>query len=210
MSVQPASLAGLSPGTVIELRSFEGDEDAARAVVAELDHRRAVLTDLERTPGFGEAVSLRWHDEDARAWQVSARVSDPDPNGDRLELTLLGDWSEVVTRRRQRVSAARRSLLGETVSGSLPAKRRVDMVCLDVSSGGVGVSGVGRMPAVGDVMRLRVGGEDEAPWLEARVARVESQSFGRWLAGLELRPRNGAERELLLAWRDAHGDERAA
>jgi hypothetical protein len=209
MSVQPAFLDGLSPGTAIELRSFEGDEDAARAVVAELDDRRAVLTELERTPGFGEAVSIRWHDEDARAWQVSARVSDPDPNGDHLELTLLGEWSEVVTRRRQRIPAARRSLLGETVSGSLPAKRRVDMVCLDVSSGGVGVSGVGRMPAVGDVMRLRVGSEEDAPWIEARVARVESQSFGRWLAGFELRPRSAAERQLLLAWRDGHG-ERAA
>jgi hypothetical protein len=83
------------------------------------------------------------------------------------------------------------------------------MVCLDVSSGGVGVSGVGRMPAVGDVMRLRVGSEDDAPWIEARVARVESQSFGRWLAGFELRPRSAVERQLLLAWRDAHG-ERAA
>jgi hypothetical protein len=209
MSVQPAILDGLSPGTAIELRSFEGDDDAARAVVAELDDRRAVLTELERTPGFGEAVSLRWHDEDSRAWQVSARVSDPDPNGDRLELTLLGDWSEVVTRRRQRVPAARRSLLGETVSGSLPAKRRVDMVCLDVSSGGVGVSGVGRMPAVGDVMRLRVGNDDGAPWIEARVARVESQSFGRWLAGFELRPRDAEERQLLIAWRDAHGEQAA-
>jgi hypothetical protein len=209
MSVQPAIVDGLTPGTIIEIRSFEGDDDGTRAVVAELDERHAVLTELEQTPGFGEAVALRWHDEDSRAWQVSARVSDPDPNGDRLELTLLGDWSEVVTRRRQRVPVARRSLLGETVSGSLPAKRRVDMICLDVSSGGVGVSGVGRMPAVGDVMRLRVGTEEDAPWIEARVARVESQSFGRWLAGFELRPRSQEERDLLIAWRDAHSDRPA-
>jgi hypothetical protein len=100
-------------GSTVEVCPFTGNSRQGAALLAELSDKHAVLVGLEHTVGFGDALAIRYWDGDLAAWQVSVRVSDPNPTAERTEVMLLGTWKTVELRRGQRIPMPRLSLLGE-------------------------------------------------------------------------------------------------
>jgi ribosome modulation factor len=193
-------------GSTVEVCPFTGNSRQGAALLAELTDKHAVLVGLEHTVGFGDALAIRYWDGDLAAWQVSVRVSDPNPTAERTEVLLLGTWKTVELRRGQRIPMPRLSLLAEARDDDGKVTRRYQLVASDLSGVGCGVTGVGPPPTVESPLRLRAGDDENAPWIPVSVRRVSPRGFGAWSAGLEFHPTSNTEREWLLAWRDAAAD----
>jgi hypothetical protein len=193
-------------GSTVEICPFTGSSKQGAALLAELSDKHAVLVGLEHEVAFGDALAIRYWDGDLAAYQVSARVSDPNPTSERTEVLLLGTWKTVELRRGQRIPMPRLSLVAEARDDMGKVTRRFQLVAADLSGVGCGVTGVGPPPPTTATLYLRAGDDDSAPWITVRVVRVSPRGFGSWSAGLEFQPTDAAEREWLLSWRDAAAD----
>jgi hypothetical protein len=193
-------------GSTVEICPFTGESRQGAAVLAELSDKHAVLVGLEHPDEFGDALAIRYWDNDLAAYQVSVRVSDPNPTVERTEVMLLGTWKTVELRRGQRIPINRLSLVGQARDETDKIVRRYQLVASDVSGVGCGVTGVGPPPAVESTLELRTGEDESAPWIHVLVRRVSPRGFGAWSAGLEFAPQTAEEREWLLAWRDSAAD----
>ncbi len=185
---------------------FTGASKQGAALLAEISDKHAVLVGLEHEVAFGDALAIRYWDGDLAAYQVSVRVSDPNPTVERTEVLLLGDWKTVELRRGQRIPMPRLSLVAEARDDAGKLTRRYQLVAADLSGVGCGVTGVGPPPPTDGALFLHAGDDASAPWVPVRVVRVSPRGFGSWSAGLEFQPSSAEQREWLLAWRDAAAD----
>ena len=144
-----------------------------------------MLVGLEHPVAFGDAIAIRYWEGDLAAYQVSARVSDPDPTVERTEVMLLGAWKTVELRRGQRIPMPRHSLVAEQKDETGKIVRRYQLVASDLSAGGCGVTGVGPPPLPDGTLYLRAGDDESAPWID--VPRRAHQPARLRL--LERRPR---------------------
>ena len=195
-----------TPGSTVEICPFTGASKQGAALLAEISEKHAVLVGLEHEVAFGDALAIRYWDGDLAAYQVSVRVSDPNPTMERTEVLLLGTWKTVELRRGQRIPMPRLSLVAEARDDAGKVMRRHQLVAADLSGVGCGVTGVGPPPSLDSGLFLRAGDDESAPWVSVRVVRVSPRGFGSWSAGLEFQPTTVEEREWLLAWRDAAAD----
>lgn len=202
----PAEPVRATPGSTVEVCPFTGTSKQGAALLAELSEKHAVLVGLEHEVAFGDALAIRYWDGDLAAYQVSVRVSDPNPTVERTEVLLLGDWKTLELRRGQRIPMPRLSLVAEARDDTGKVTRRYQLVAADLSGVGCGVTGVGPPPPTDCSLFLHAGGDGSAPWVPVRVVRVSPRGFGSWSAGLEFQPSSAEEREWLLAWRDAAAD----
>ena len=88
-----------TPGSTVEICPFTGTSKQGAALLAEISDKHAVLVGLEHEVAFGDALAIRYWDGDLAAYQVSVRVSDPNPTVERTEVLLLGTWKTVELRR---------------------------------------------------------------------------------------------------------------
>ena len=195
-----------TPGSTVEICPFTGTSKQGAALLAEISDKHAVLVGLEHEVAFGDALAIRYWDGDLAAYQVSVRVSDPNPTTERTEVLLLGTWKTLELRRGQRITMPRLSLVAEARDDSGKVTRRFQLVAADLSGVGCGVTGVGPPPPTEGALFLRAGDDGTAPWVAVRVVRISPRGFGSWSAGLEFQPATAEEREWLLAWRDAAAD----
>jgi PilZ domain len=195
-----------TPGSTVEICPFTGTSKQGAALLAEISDKHAVLVGLEHEVAFGDALAIRYWDGDLAAYQVSVRVSDPNPTMERTEVLLLGTWKTVELRRGQRIPMPRLSLVAEARDDAGKVVRRHQLVAADLSGVGCGVTGVGPPPPLDASLFLRAGDDERAPWIQVRVVRVSPRGFGSWSAGLEFKPTTPEERDWLLAWRDAAAD----
>lgn len=194
-------------GSTVEVCPFTGSSKQGAALLAEIDDRHAVLVGLEHEVSFGDALAIRYWDGDLAAYQISVRVSDPNPTSERTEVMLLGGWKTLELRRGQRIPMPRLSLAAEARDDTgAKVTRRYQLVASDLSGVGCGVTGVGPPPPIESMLYLRAGDDGTAPWVSVRVVRVSPRGFGAWSAGLEFQPSTAEEREWLLSWRDAAAD----
>jgi hypothetical protein len=207
MSDEPVAA---TPGSTVEICPFTGTSKQGAALLAEISEKHAVLVGLEHEVAFGDALAIRYWDGDLAAYQISVRVSDPNPTTERTEVLLLGGWKTLELRRGQRIPMPRLSLLAEARDDAGKVTRRFQLVASDLSAVGCGVTGVGPPPAIGNELVLRAGDDGTAPWVAVKVVRVSPRGFGSWSAGLEFKPATAEEREWLLGWRDAAADAAAA
>ena len=207
MSDEPVAA---TPGSTVEICPFTGTSKQGAALLAEISDKHAVLVGLEHAVAFGDALAIRYWDGDLAAYQISVRVSDPNPTTERTEVMLLGDWKTLELRRGQRIQMPRLSLLAEARDDAGKVTRRYQLVASDLSGVGCGVTGVGPPPSTGNELVLRAGDDSNAPWVAVAVVRVSPRGFGSWSAGLEFKPATAEEREWLLAWRDAAADAHQA
>jgi hypothetical protein len=195
-----------TPGSTVEVCPFTGSSKQGAALLAEISEKHAVLVGLEYEVEFGDALAIRYWDGDLAAYQVSVRVSDPNPTVERTEVLLLGSWKTVELRRGQRIPMPRLSLVAEARDDTGKVLRRYQLVAADLSGVGCGVTGVGPPPPTEGALFLHAGDDGSAPWVPVRVVRVSPRWFGSWSAGLEFQPASPEEREWLLSWRDAAAD----
>jgi ribosome modulation factor len=203
MSDEPVAA---TPGSTVEICPFTGTSKQGAALLAEISEKHAVLVGLEHEVAFGDALAIRYWDGDLAAYQVSVRVSDPNPTVERTEVMLLGTWKTLELRRGQRIPMPRLSLVAEARDDAGKVTRRHQLVAADLSGVGCGVTGVGPPPPLNAELYLRAGDDEGAPWILVRAVRVSPRGFGSWSAGLEFKPTTPEEREWLLAWRDAAAD----
>ena len=119
---------------------FTGTSKQGAALLAEISEKHAVLVGLEHAVAFGDALAIRYWDGDLAAYQVSVRVSDPNPTVERTEVLLLGDWKTVELRRGQRIAMPRLSLVAEARDDTGKVIRRYQLVAADLSGVGCGVT----------------------------------------------------------------------
>jgi hypothetical protein len=204
--VMSESAIPATAGSTVEVCPFTGTSKQGAALLAEINEKHAVLVGLEHEVAFGDALAIRYWNGDLAAYQVSVRVSDPNPTIERTEVLLLGGWKTLELRRGQRIPMPRLSLVAEFRDDSGKVTRRFQLVAADLSGVGCGVTGVGPPPPLDTMLYLRAGDDDGAPWVSVRVVRVSPRGFGAWSAGLEFHPGTSEEREWLLSWRDAAAD----
>ena len=173
-----------TPGSTVEVCPFTGTSKQGAALLAEISEKHAVLVGLEHEVAFGDALAIRYWDGDLAAYQVSVRVSDPNPTVERTEVLLLGDWKTVELRRGQRIPMPRLSLVAEARDDSGKVIRRYQLVAADLSGVGCGVTGVGPPPPIdgplflhaGDDGQRAVGARSRRARLAARVRLVERRA----------------------------------
>jgi hypothetical protein len=188
-------------GSAVELRAEGGQTFTARIV--ETLVASFVLSGLGAGLPLGAALVLRWFTPDTGAWEVDVEPVGAGRTDGNLEVRPLGEHRAAGGRRALRLPAGRASMAAEAVSGIYATGRPVELIMLDASANGLACIGWGRPPAANDIFRLELGIVRPAKWFEGRIARLQSQPFGRWLAGFEFLPRSPEELEWLLDWRDA-------
>ena len=153
-----------------------------------------------------ELLTLRWWDDGDAAWEARASVEQFDSTSGRLTLTVIEGWRPAVLRRAARVESDRVPVELLTLGGDGRVIRRVQVLCLDLSTIGCRVAGTGPEPARGDLVQVAGGTSALTVCVDARVVRCESVAFGGWHAGLEFLPHTAADRASLVAWRDSAAD----
>ena len=202
MTTDHAFPATPAVGSGVELRTEGGQLFAATIVAAHI--ASFVLGGLAVMPHPGASLVLRWFTPDTGAWEVDVElVRGGGETPGRLEVRPLGEHRAAGGRRALRLPAGRASLTGEAITGIYATGRPVELILLDASANGIGCIGWGRPPAANDVFRLELAIVRAAKTIEGRIARLQSQPFGRYLAGFEFLPRSPEELEWLIGWRDA-------
>jgi hypothetical protein len=185
-------------GSGVELRTEQGL--AISATIGEVLPMSLRLDDLSATPPRQPLV-LRWFDAETGAWEIDCEIVRIGPDG--TEIRPLGEHRAAGARRALRLPAGRAAMQAEGVSGVYATGLTVELILLDSSANGLACIGWGRPPAANDIWRLELGIVKSPRIVEGRIARLQSQPFGRWLAGFEFLPRNPDELEWLIGWRDA-------
>jgi hypothetical protein len=201
MTPDTAFPATPSVGSVVELRP-EGGTPLHATVVDTLE-TALLLGELEVLPHPSMSLALRWFTPDTGAWEIDVELARGASRPGQVAVRPLGEHRAAGGRRAFRLPSGRAAMAAEAVTGVHATGRAIELVLLDASANGVGAIGWGRPPAANDIFRLELGIVRAPRAIDARVARLQSQPFGRWLAGFEFLPRSPDELEWLLAWRDA-------
>jgi hypothetical protein len=152
------------------------------------------------TESLQGSVVVRWIDAEGDAWRTTGTAV---PGDELTSVRLEGDWELDAMRASQRITGSRHSIRGEVQAGSLPPGTRLDFICLDLSASGCRMSGVGRTPQAGDLVKLAlVHPWDQEREVLARAMRVAPLAFGRFEVGFRFEAEEG-ERAWLTDWRDA-------
>jgi hypothetical protein len=187
-------------GASVELRP-EGGLPLPATIVGSLD-TTLLLGGLEVMPHPTTSLALRWFTPDTGAWEIDVELARGESRRGQVAVRPLGEHRAAGGRRALRLPSGRAPLAAEAVTGVHATGKAIELVLLDASANGVGAIGWGRPPAANDVFRLELAIVKAPRTFEARVARLQSQPFGRWLVGFELLPRSPEELEWLLSWRD--------
>jgi hypothetical protein len=188
-------------GSTVELRP-EGGAPLHATVVESLE-TALVLGDLEVLPHPSTSLALRWFTSDTGAWEIDVELARGASGVGQVAVRPLGEHRAAGGRRALRLPAGRAPLAAEAVTGIHATGKAIELILLDASANGGAAIGWGRPPAANDIFRLELGIVCAPRVIEGRVARLQSQPFGRWLVGFEFLPRSPEEVEWLLAWRDA-------
>jgi len=171
-------------------------------IVGSLD-TTLLLGELDVLPHPSTSLALRWFDPDTGAWEIDVELARGASRPGQVAVKPLGEHRAAGGRRALRLPAGRAPLVAEAITGVHATGKPIELILLDASANGAGAIGWGRPPAANDLYRLELGIVRAPRVFEARVARLQSQPFGRWLVGLEFLPRSPDELEWLLEWRDA-------
>jgi hypothetical protein len=188
-------------GSAVELRP-EGGLPLHATILETLD-TALVLGELEVLPHPSTSLTLRWFDSDTGAWEIDVELARGAHQTGHVAVKPLGEHRAAGGRRALRLPAGRAPLAAEAITGVHATGKEIELILLDASANGVGAIGWGRPPAANDIFRLELGIVRAPRVIEGRVARLQSQPFGRWLVGFEFLPRSPDELEWLLSWRDA-------
>ncbi|MDX6567881.1 MAG: hypothetical protein QOH15_459 [Gaiellales bacterium] len=188
-------------GSSVELRP-EGGQPLHARVVDSLE-TALLLGELDVLPHPSTSLALRWFTPDTGAWEIDVEVSRGATQSGEIAVKPLGEHRAAGGRRALRLPAGRAALAAEAVTGVHATGKPIELILIDASATGVGAIGWGKPPAANDIFRLELGIVRAPRVIEGRVARLQSQPFGRWLVGFEFLPRSPDELEWLLAWRDA-------
>jgi hypothetical protein len=188
-------------GSSVELRP-DGGLPLHATVVDSLE-TALLLGDLDVLPHPSTSLTLRWFTPDTGAWEIDVELARGASRAGQVAVKPLGEHRAAGGRRALRMPAGRASLAAEAVTGVHATGKPIELILLDASATGVGAIGWGKPPAANDIFRLELGIVRAPRVIEGRVARLQSQPFGRWLVGFEFLPRSPDELEWLLAWRDA-------
>jgi hypothetical protein len=201
MTTDTAFPATPAVGSAIELRP-EGGMPMHATIVESFD-TTLLLGDLPVTPHPSTSLALRWFTPDTGAWEIDVELARGASRAGQVAVRPLGEHRAAGGRRALRLPAGRAALVAEAVTGVHATGKPIELILLDASANGAGAIGWGRPPAANDVFRLELGIVRTPRVIEGRVARLQSQPFGRWLVGFEFLPRSPDELEWLLSWRDA-------
>jgi hypothetical protein len=188
-------------GSEIELRPEGGMP--LHATIVGLADATLLLGELAAVPHPSTSLALRWFTPDTGAWEIDVEVVRGATHAGEVAVRPLGEHRAAGGRRALRLPAGRAPLVAEAVTGVHATGKPIELILLDASANGAGAIGWGRPPAANDVFRLELGIVRTPRVIEGRVARLQSQPFGRWLVGFEFLPRSPDELEWLLSWRDA-------
>jgi hypothetical protein len=200
--MNPDTVIPASPevGASVELRP-EGGMPLHATIAGALD-TTLLLGGLDVLPHPSTPLALRWFTPDTGAWEIDVELARGESRPGQVAVRPLGEHRAAGGRRALRTPAGRAALAAEAVTGVHATGKPIELILADASANGVGAIGWGRPPAANDVFRLELGIVKAPRVFEARVARLQSQPFGRWLVGFELLPRSPEELEWLLSWRD--------
>jgi hypothetical protein len=204
MNLDTAYPATPAVGSLIELRP-EGGVPLHAAIVGSRD-TTLLLGELDVLPHPSTPLALRWFDPETGAWEIDVELARGESRVGQVAVRPLGEHRAAGGRRALRLPAGRAALVAEAVTGVHATGKPIELILLDASANGAGAIGWGRPPAANDVFRLELGIVRPPRTIESRVARLQSQPFGRWLVGFEFLPRSTDEQEWLLSWRDAWVD----
>lgn len=188
-------------GSTLELRPEGGTP--LHATLVGLSGNTLLLGELAAVPHPSTSLVLRWFTPDTGAWEIDVELARGASRPGEVAVKPLGEHRAAGGRRALRLPAGRAPLSAEAITGIHATGKPVELILLDASANGAGAIGWGRPPAANDVFRLELGIVRTPRVIEGRVARLQSQPFGRWLVGFEFLPRSPDELEWLLSWRDA-------
>jgi hypothetical protein len=188
-------------GESVELRPETGVP--LHATIVDTLDTALVLGGLEVVPHPSTSLSMRWFTAETGAWEIDVEVVRGGLLPGQVAVKPLGEHRAAGGRRALRLPAGRAPLSAEAITGVHSTGKPIELVLLDASANGAAAIGWGRPPAANDIFRLELGIVRPPRQFEARIARLQSQPFGRWLAGFEFLPRSAEELEWLLGWRDA-------
>jgi hypothetical protein len=200
MTIEQAFPTTPGIGALVELRPDGGEP--LHAKIVEARETALVLGGLDVVPHPSTSLSLRWFTSDTGAWEIDVELV-RDVGAGLVGVKPLGEHRAAGGRRALRLPAGRAPMAAEAVTGVHATGRRIELILMDASANGCACIGWGRPPAANDIFRLELGIVKSPRMFEGRVARLQSQPFGRWLAGFEFLPRSPQELEWLLDWRDA-------
>jgi PilZ domain len=195
-------------GTEVELMRVGERTPIAMADVSGVNGRDLVL-DGCRVVIDAELLTVRWWDDADAAWEARGSVEQSDPTSGRLTTTMVEDWQPAILRRAARVESGRVSVELLTLGGDGRVIRRLQVLCLDVSTLGCRVTGTGTRPNPGDLLQVESQSSTLTFCVDARVVRCAPVAFGGWQAGLEFLPHSASDRAALVAWRDSVADARS-
>jgi hypothetical protein len=201
MTLDTAFPATPAVGSEIELRP-EGGMPMHATIDGALD-TTLLLGGLDVLPHPTTSLALRWFDPETGAWEIDCELVRGASRPGQVAVKPLGEHRAAGGRRALRLPAGRAPLAAEAVTGVHATGKPIELILLDASANGAGAIGWGRPPAANDIFRLELGIVRAPRTFESRVARLQSQPFGRWLVGFEFLPRTPEEQEWLLEWRDA-------
>jgi hypothetical protein len=201
MALEQAFPASPATGSTIELRPENGLP--LHATIIETRDTSLVLSGLDVVPHPSTSLVLRWFTAETGAWEIDVEVVRAGLQSGQVAVRPLGEHRAAGGRRALRLPAGRAPLTAEAITGVHSTGKPIELVLLDASANGLAAVGWGRPPAANDIFRLELGIVRPPRVVEARIARLQSQPFGRWLAGFEFQPRTPDELEWLLGWRDA-------
>jgi hypothetical protein len=201
MTIDTAFPTTPTVGSLVELRPESGPP--LSATVVDTLETSMVLGGLGVVLHPSTSLTLRWFTSDTGAWEIDVELARGVAGPDQVAIRPLGEHRAAGGRRALRLPAGRASLVAEAVTGVHATGKPIELILLDASANGIAVIGWGRPPAANDIFRFELGIVRPPRVIEGRIARLQSQPFGRWLAGFEFLPRSPEESEWLLGWRDA-------
>ena len=195
---------GLPPvGTVL---TVTGDDATTSVVVVEwaLDDSLVAAIAGDGLLATGQAT-IRWF-ESARASAEADALIVPRDDPALVEVRVCSPWRPADGRRSARLVAHRQmaAQVMQMVNNTLVPHLRMNLVCLDLSATGMRAAYNGRPPGLNELVEVDLGATSvSAKQLLARVARIEKLPFGRWEIGLLFVFDSAAERDHVLAVRNA-------
>jgi hypothetical protein len=194
---------GLPPvGTTL---TVIGDDATASVIVQRaLDDRVVAAVAGDGIPVAGQAT-IRWFDSSRPSAEADALLATGDDPA-LVDVRICSPWRAADGRRSER-HAVHRPMVAhvmQMVDNTLVPNLRLNLVCLDLSATGVRAAYNGRPPRVNELVEIELGATSvSSKRVLARVARVEKRPFHRWEIALLFVFDSAAERDHVLAVRNA-------
>ncbi len=150
-------------------------------------------------------ATIRWFESSRPSAEADALVA-PSDDPALVEVRICSPWRPADGRRSER-RAAHLPMVAQVmqmVNNTLVPQLRLNLVCLDLSATGMRAAYNGRPPGLNELVEFDLGATSvSAKQVLARVARIEQLPFGRWEIGLVFVFTSAAERDHILAVRNA-------